>query len=135
MTTKAAAALYLAQHELEWEGVPFACFNPGGKPKEELPAIYGFNNGGSPGWYSAVAVAADGTCLGGHICSHEGYMPSDLGMLEGSRPDRHEKDFQPHYPEGYRCEFVPTERIAEHVGLQTAIKLAADEAKAPKTPK
>jgi hypothetical protein len=49
MTTKAAAALYEAQHVYEHEGKGWAVFNPHDKPLDELPVIYGFNNGGSPG--------------------------------------------------------------------------------------
>src|ERR1700734_1317722 len=120
MTTAAAERLYLAQHQLELEGRKPAVFNPHGKPLEELPVIYGFNNGGSAGWYSAVAIAKDGNCLGGHCCSHEGYMEGDLGILEGTRPDRHQNDYQKHYPDGYRMEFVPSADIRTHEGLQAA---------------
>jgi hypothetical protein len=100
----------------------FAVFNPNNKHETELPVIYGFNNGGSTGWLSAVAIAEDGTCLGGHVCSHEGYMPFDLGMYEGTRPDRHEKSYQPHYPEGYRMEYVPSSEIKGHVALNKAFE-------------
>jgi hypothetical protein len=121
MTTPAAARLYEAQHLLEWEGRGYATFNPHGKPLDELPVIYGFNNGGEPGWMSAVLLAEDGTGLGGHICSSEGYMRHDLGVLEGSRPDRHE-GFQKHYPDGYRMEFIGEAevRARNNPGLELA---------------
>lgn len=119
MTTEAAALLYEAQHQAEWNGRPTAVFNPHDKPVTKLPVIYGFNNGGSPGWYSAVLLAEDGAGLGGHVCSSEGYMPHDLGILEGSRPDRH-KTFQEHYPDGYRMEFVPERDVRTHAGLNAA---------------
>lgn len=119
MTTPKAAAAYLAQHEWEMEGKRRAVYNPHGKPLDELPIIYGFNNGGSPGWYSAVLLAEDGKQLGGHICSHEGYMLHDLGILEGTRPDRHET-FREHYPDGYRMEFIPLKDVRSHPGLETA---------------
>lgn len=119
MTTQAAANLYLAQHLHEWEDKGYASFNPRSKPLEELPVIYGFNNGGNPGWYSGCLLADDGTGLGGHICSAEGYMPHDLGILEGSRPDRHEA-FRKHYPDGYRMDFVPASEVLEHPGLDAA---------------
>ena len=122
MTTAAAARLYEAQHIAQWEGKGWAAFNPHGKPIAELPVIYGFNNGGSPGWFSACLIAEDGTGLGGHLCSSEGYMPHDLGILEGSRPDRHE-GFQQHYPDGYRMEFVSYSDIPQHEKLNAAFAL------------
>lgn len=102
---------------------PAVVFNPHSKALEELPVIYGFNNGGTPGLLHAVAIAEDGTCLGGHGCSHEGFMPYDLGMVEGHRPDRHKNDYQPHYPDGYRMEFVPSDEIKDHAGLNAAFAL------------
>lgn len=121
MTTPAAERLYLAQHLHEWEGKGYAVHNPENKPVEDLPVIWGFNNGGSPGWYSAVLIADSGDCLGGHICSSEGYMPHDLGIIDGSRPDRHEA-FREHYPTGYRMDFVPASQVKNHAGLMAAYK-------------
>lgn len=99
-----------------------AVYNPEGRPEHELPVIYGFNNGGSDEWYSGVLVAEDGTALGGHICSHESFMPGDLGVLPGTRPDRHEQ-FRAYYPRGYRMEFVPAARVRarDHAGLEAAV--------------
>lgn len=120
MTTPAAAKLYEAQHNYTHEGLRDVVFNPLNKKIEELPVIYGFNNGGEAGWLSAVLISDDGVCLGSHICSSEAYMPADLGVLEGTRPDRHET-FQSHYPEGYRMEFVGIADIGNHSGLKKAI--------------
>jgi hypothetical protein len=119
MTTEAAARLYEVQHLLKWGSQQLAVYNPHDKPVDELPVIYGFNNGGCPGWFNGQLLAEDGTPLGGHACSAEGYMPHDLGCLEGSRPDRHE-GFQKHYPDGYRMEFVPGDRVQSHEGLMRA---------------
>jgi hypothetical protein len=119
MTTPAAEKLYRAQHEYEMEGKGNALYNPHNKPFSDLPTIYGFNNGGSAGWYHAVLLAEDGTCLGGHVCSHECYMKHDLGILEGTSPDRHET-FKQHYPDGYKMVFVPSDDISTHEGLQKA---------------
>ena len=105
-------------------------YNPHGKPIDELPLIMGFNNGGSPGWYQAVAVAEDGVVLGGHVCSHDCYMPHDLGIIEGSRLDRHENSYRKHYPEGYRMEFIPQCALDGHPKLQAAIKAAKERDKA-----
>lgn len=133
MTTPAAEKLYLAQHELEWEGCKIAVYNPKDRPLFELPVIYGFNNGGSRDWYLAQLLSQDGTGLGSHLCSDEGYMRHDLGILEGSRPDRHE-EFQKHYPEGYRMEFVPTRDLKSHVGFNEALKMSTMKSKRGSTP-
>ncbi len=53
--------------------------------------IFCFNNGGSPGWYSAVAICEDGHVLAGHICSDEGYMPHDLGITSSWKHDSYDK--------------------------------------------
>lgn len=119
MTTRAAEALYLAEHLHKMEGLGYAVHNPHNKPVDELPVIYGFNNGGPSYMLSAVLLAEDGECLGGHGCSSEGYMPHDLGILEGSRPDRHE-GFRAKYPEGYRMEFVGSDEVKSHPGLAAA---------------
>jgi len=123
MTTKEAEQLYLAQHLNQWADRGWAVYNPHDKPIDALPVIYGFNNGGGPGWMSACLIAEDGTPLGGHCCSHEGYMPADLGVLEGSRPDRHEY-FRKHYPDGYRMEFVSGSEVKGHEKLMAAINVA-----------
>ena len=100
----------------------YAIYNPHNRPIEELPVIYGFNNGGSPGFLSACLLAEDGTELGGHLCSSEGYMRHDLGILDWTRPDRHET-FRAHYPDGYRMDFIPYEDVPKCEGLQEAFKL------------
>lgn len=122
MTTPAAANFYLAQHLFELEGKQNAVFNPHGKPTESLPVIFGFNNGGSFGWYSAKLIAEDGIGFGGHCYSHEGYMRHDLGILEGCCPDRHEL-FKKHYPDGYRMAFVCYDEVKGCEPLQKAIEL------------
>lgn len=119
MTTPAAEALYLSQHLGQWAGKGYAVHNPHNRAIEELPVIYGFNNGGSTGFMSACLLAEDGTGMGGHICSSEGYMPHDLGVIEGSRPDRHQS-FAEHYPDGYRMDFVPASQVLSHPGLSAA---------------
>ena len=121
MTTPAAAALYEAQHVYQHQGRNVAVSNPNNLPVQDLPVIYGFNNGGSAGRLSAELVAQDGTHLGGHCCSAEGYMPADLGILEGTREDRHET-FKAHYPEGYRMEFVGHADIPNHIALNAAFQ-------------
>lgn len=127
MTTPAAARLYLAQHLAEWEGKGYAVYNPHDQPLHMLPVIYGFNNGGAPDFLAGVLLAEDGSCLGSHICSDEGYMRHDLGILEGSRPDRHET-FREHYPDGYRMDFVGAEEVTGHIGLTEAYRKNQEKA-------
>lgn len=124
MTTAQAAQHYAALHLVEWAGKGYAVYNPHNKPVEELPFIYGFNNGGRSEWLSAVSISADGHQLGGHICSHECYIPHDLGIVEGARKDRHEESYQKHYPNGYRMDFVQYSDVKSHAGLQEAFRLS-----------
>jgi hypothetical protein len=131
MTTPLAAKLYEIRHLRYYEGRGWAVFNPQNKPEQDLPVIYGFNNGGSRDWWTAQLISEDGMGLGSHICSFETYMPSDLGILEGTRPDRH-KSFQEYYPDGYRMEFVSSAETDAHKGLQKALEKGKerDEAEA-----
>lgn len=85
-----------------------AIYNPNNLPETELPFIYGFNDGGDDRNLLGVLLSADGWFLGSHVCSSVSFMYSDLGILEGTRPDRHEK-FKEHYPNGYRMEFLTDE--------------------------
>lgn len=126
MTTPEAAALYLAQHRCDMYGRQIAIHNPNTKPIDDLPVIYGFNNGGSPGWLQAVAIAQDGTVLAGHVCSDEGYIPHDLGCLNGTSPGKHET-YREHYSDGYRMEFVASNELERHAGLQAALAHASPE--------
>jgi hypothetical protein len=104
-----------------------AVFNPHAKSLSELPVIYGFNNGGNSSFLEAVLMAEDGTCLGGHCCSSEAYMPADLGILEGTRSDRHET-FREHYPDGYRMEFVGYDQLSSHEKINRALALYDEKA-------
>ncbi len=97
-------------------------FNPQDKPVEELPTIFGFNNGGHPSFLEAVLLAEDGTFLGNHACSSENFMLTDLGILKGSSPNRHE-GFRKHYPDGYKMEFISRDNVEGHEGLKKAYEL------------
>jgi len=121
MTTLASERLYEAQRLMKMKGKGVAIYNPLNKPINTLPVIYGFNNGGSSRLYSACLIASDRHFLGSHLCSSEAYMPHDLGILEDTRPDRHES-FRKHFPDGYRMEFV-FGNPRGHKGLMTAYKL------------
>ena len=93
-----------------------------------MAKIYCFSNvvGGGDG--VAYAMAEDGTVLGSHWCSHEGYVSHDLGVTEGARPDRHET-YAKHYPEGYEMEFVRASEVKGHEGLMEAFRLNQQQAK------
>ncbi len=119
MTTAAAAEQYLAAHNASWGDRGWAVYNPKSLDVADLPTIFGFNNGGGRGMLSAVLLAEDGTHLGAHCCSDEGYMSHDLGIIEGSRPDRHET-FREHYPDGYKMEFISAAHTKTHEGLEAA---------------
>ena len=56
-------------------------------------------------------------------------MLADLGILDGSRPDFHER-FKQHYPDGYRMVFVTHEGVPMNHRLQDAIKLYHEKNKA-----
>lgn len=96
------------------------------------PKIYCFSNvvGGGDG--IAYAIAEDGTVLGSHWCSDEFFIPGDLGVNEGDRPDRHANDYSPHYPDGYEMEFVRSADIKSHAGLKAALELNKQQAKESK---
>lgn len=55
--------------------------------------IYCFNNGGTPGWYSAMAIADDGHVLAHHCCSHESFMRHDLGITSNWKHENYNKHF------------------------------------------
>ncbi len=132
MTTAASAQQYLAEFLSDHAGRRLAHYNPNDQPIEALPVIYGFNNGGSDDWFHAQLIAQDGTALGSHICSHEGYMAADLGVLEGTRPDRHE-GFRMHYPSGYRMEFIRGADVSNHAALKEAFRLNREMGERAKT--
>jgi hypothetical protein len=104
----------------------FDIYNPHGRPMCELPTIWGYNAGkcGSAMWHAQL-VADDGARLGGHVCSSEGFMYGDLGILKGSRPDRH-AEFRDHYPDGYKMDFVPHAEVPTHDRLQKALKVSIE---------
>jgi hypothetical protein len=86
--------------------------------------IYVFSNVRGGGDGVCYAMAEDGTVLGSHWCSDESFAQHDLGVFEGSRPDRHE-DYAKHYPNGYEMEFVRSSKIDTHEGLKKAFELNA----------
>ena len=90
--------------------------------------IFVYSNAVGGGEGPCYAIAEDGTCLGSHLCSNENFARSDLGVIDGSRPDRH-KGYAKYYPGGYTMEFVPSDKINDHKKLQKAIKLNREKYK------
>jgi hypothetical protein len=110
----------------------YAVYNPLDKNRSDLPVIYGFNNGGFRDTLGGILLAEDGTFLGSHICSSEGWMLHDLGIMINSRPDRHET-FKKHYPDGYRMDFVSLADVETHAGIQKAVELNQAQVEEPET--
>jgi hypothetical protein len=81
--------------------------------------IFCFNNGGSRDWLHAVAIADDGHVLGQHICSHESFMPHDLGLTS----DWKHENYNAHFGVGnWQLEWVPTQDRSTHEGLKAAFE-------------
>jgi hypothetical protein len=86
----------------------------------DKPKIYGFVNGGSPGWYSVEAISEDGVFLASHCCSHPSYGPHDIGV----ESDWKHETYRKYYPDGFEviwCNDAKDERIkaayAKHLAL------------------
>jgi hypothetical protein len=96
------------------------------------PKIFCFSNVRGGGDGIAYAMAEDGAVLGSHWCSNEAFVPGDLGVIEGTRPDHHANDYSKHYPGGYEMEFVPAAEVRSHAGLKKAFELNKQQAEAEK---
>lgn len=82
--------------------------------------IYAFNNGGSHGFMSAVAIGDDGHVLAGHCCSSVGFMPHDLGVTSDWKHEHYDK----HFGKGnWEIEWVPCDKRDTHEGFRAALKL------------
>lgn len=82
-----------------------------------LPKIYGFVNGGSPGWLDVAGIAEDGVCLSGHVCSHPSFGPHDIGVTSDWKHEIYRK----YYPQGFTVEWVAD--VKAHDGIQRAFAL------------
>jgi len=89
--------------------------------------IFCFNNGGNPGCMLGMAISEDGYCIAQHVSTHEGFMKHDLGMTS----DWKHENYNEHYGKGnWELEWVKTEEVNNHEGLQKAIKLNIELAEA-----
>ena len=93
-----------------------------------MPKIYVFSAEPNGREGPCYAMAEDGTILESHWCSCEGYAPHDLGVVEGSHPDRH-KAYRAHYPDGYEMEFIPADALEAHPGHRAARERNMDQRK------
>lgn len=96
---------------------------------KDAPRIFVFLNGGSRGLYHCVGIAEDGEVLAGHGCSHEGFVPHDLGVTS----DWKHVEYRKKYPKGFRVEYVEHKEVPKHEALQKAFKLNDELAKKEKT--
>ncbi len=92
-----------------------------------MDKIFVFSNVEGGGEGVCYAMAEDGTVLGSHFCSHEGFASHDLGVTKGSRSDRHE-NYKQHYPKGYEMVFIPHYEVKTHEGLTKAYELNKKQA-------
>ena len=76
------------------------------------------NCDGSGDWHNMVAIAEDGTCLAGHVCSNHGWAWNDMGFTSDWKRDRYDK----HYPDGWELEWVENTNLETHAGIQLAFE-------------
>lgn len=93
--------------------------------------IYAFVNGGSRDWWNVVAVADDGECVGGHVCSHPCFGPGDMGCTAQDWSNKREK-YAEKFPEGYTLEWI--DNLDKRPDVMAIIK-AANEREAAKATK
>lgn len=86
---------------------------------ETKPKIFVFSNVHGGGEGPCYAMAEDGTVVGQHYCTCEGWAAHDLGVTS----DWHHEEYKAHYPNGYEMEFVPVSKISSHAALQEAFGL------------
>jgi len=95
-------------------------YNPSDIDERDLPTIFVFNNGGPSDFLMAIALSEDGNILATHICSHEGFIPYDLGVYEGSR-EYHREKYREHYWSGYRMRYILIDEINSNELFTSAI--------------
>jgi hypothetical protein len=95
--------------------------------------IFVFVNGGAPGFLNVMSIGDDGQVCANHICSHEGFIPHDMGFTSDWKHDHYNR----YYPDGWELEFVPTSQVSarSHEGLESAYaknQIKAAEMRGPK---
>lgn len=96
-------------------------YNPQKRPVGDLPVVFGFPHTqyGHTDW-GGIALSQDGVKLAHHVSSCEGWLAIDLGTSKFGNPSRHAA-FREHYPDGFRTEYVGSEKDCQHEGLNAAI--------------
>ena len=62
------------------------------------------------------ALAEDGECLASHMSSCELWAQHDIGINSDWKHDA----YRAHYPDGYRLEWVDTDKLESHGGFKAA---------------
>lgn len=89
------------------------------------PKVFLFiNSGAGTDMVMSMAMAEDGTVVGGHCSSSNGFAKHDIGATSTWHHDGYAK----HYPDGYECEWV--DDVKGHAGLMAASALNQERGKA-----
>ena len=84
------------------------------------PCIYVFVNGGrGTDWVSVLALSEDGYIIAGHICSHEGFIPGDMGLDS----DRKHDLYREKYPDGFELKYLDGLEVKTDEGFRRAADL------------
>jgi hypothetical protein len=80
-----------------------------------VPRIFLFiNSGAGTDWVVSMAMAEDGTVLGGHVSSNDSFAHLDIGHTSNAKHG----DYLAHYPGGFEVEWV--DNVHAHAGLMAA---------------
>lgn len=75
--------------------------------------IYATVNGGSDGWWNAIAICECGSALAGHISSTHGWAKHDMG-LDNDVMKQHAK-YRAHCPDGYKLVWVGSDELRSQI--------------------
>ena len=95
---------------------------------EPKPKIYVFVNSRMGTDLCGMALAEDGTFLGGHVSSSREFFRHDMGLTSERKHDA----YSHHYPTGYELVEVPDDEVTIHLGLAAAHRRNAEAASVAK---
>ena len=86
------------------------------------PKIYVFCNSCSRDWHVALAMCEDGHVLASHVCSHHGFIPGDMGVMDDASDwSGKRKLYAQHCPDGYEIVWLATtDEARASAGLDAA---------------